>query len=212
MRQSKWIGIPVEEADVDRLHALAMDGDDEAKDRIMTWVYNEARSYYGSKARAYKDISYYEAQELTSQFVLHFHTCWRNVRNLTRYTRRGLRRNYVRYLADRPAGTIPLHELDCERLSVASEEPQTEAWMRWDDKAFKLYTAICQEYQNSSETTIRLVKARLNDPDATYSSICAGTNINEGAARMRVHRFFLRVRKRVERRQTTLDETQGTLV
>ncbi|MBT8399145.1 MAG: hypothetical protein KJO98_01610 [Rhodothermia bacterium] len=181
-----------------RLHERAIAGDEEAKAGVMLWVFQTAREYYASKAVEGGSISDYEAQELTSQFVINFEMCFRGVRSLTHYTRRGLKCNLVRYLARRSFRTVSLHELDLATLQAATEDLKLEPWMQWDDRALRLYMAVCTEYREQSEETIRLIEAKIKDPDIPYSVLSKEFGITESAARMRVHRFFQKVRRRLE--------------
>ncbi len=164
----------------------------------MLWVYQEAKQYYASKATEGGSITPYEAQELTSQFVLNFEMRLRDVRSLTHYTRSGLKSNLVRYLARRSFRTVSLHELDTSTLGSIAVDHKIEPWMQWDDRALRLYMAVCIEYQKQSEKTILLVEARIRNPEISYSVLSEEFDLSESAARMRVHRFFQKVRRRLE--------------
>ena len=186
-----------EDVNIQQLHERAVEGDDEAKASLLLWVYFEARRYYKAKTFELGNFSAYEAQELASQFLVNFVASWRGVNRVTNYTRRGLKLNLMRYLATRRADTISIEDLDVETLRTLSAEPAEEPWMTWSDEAFDLYAAIALEYYANSEKTVQLVEARIGDPEMPYTELCSDLGISEGAARMRVWRFFGRVRQRL---------------
>lgn len=192
-----WIDTP--DAEIDQWLLDAQHNDGEALEQLLCWAYATARHYFTQQALVEPALTEDDAAELASAFVLAFERAWPQVRSATHYTRRMLKNNLRRYLyrvkvQRRREAPTPPHLLS-EHPSV---EPalchEPSAW-RWNDLQQYQYRLALRVLRQSDERTRRIVTYRLEDPPRPFSEIAATLKVTEPSVRMRVTRYYHRVRR-----------------
>lgn len=182
--------------EVEKWHEEAREGRMDARNKLCCWAYVTAHEYFHAKARAERSLTSHDAEELTSEFFVEFERTLPRIRTATRFTRRMLKYQLVRYIERERRDhkrKVSGSRLEDFEFTIGPDEYEERPWKRWGDAEWHQYRATLQVLQNADATTRSVVESRLRG--LSYKQIAANLNVTEAALRMRVARFYQSVRR-----------------
>lgn len=196
------------ETDVLEIFEKAKDDDIRSRQRLLAWVYREAKRYFQTKLPSEHLLSRQDACDLAAESVLEFERVMPHIRSLPRYVRRMFRNNLVRFLRrkrlrmlrEKYSGDV----LPSEFLEeVVVPDLDSIFGSMTDEQIRHVHIAIAR-MDIADECTRDIMAFRLAEEPLTYREISDILQSSESALRMRVARFCRNVRdecERVERRR-----------